>query len=53
MPDINAPAPAEATIEQETMRRVTRCLLPLITPLYLVSYIDRSNVSFAAFDDES
>jgi hypothetical protein len=45
MPDINAAAPAGTTIEQETMRRVTRRLLPLISLLYLASYIDRSNVS--------
>ena len=48
MPDVKASVPAEATIEQETMRRVTRRLLPLIMLLYLVSYIDRSNLSFAA-----
>lgn len=48
MPDVKASAPAEATIEQETMRRVTRRLLPLMMLLYLVSYIDRSNLSFAA-----
>ncbi|MDY7529749.1 MULTISPECIES: MFS transporter [unclassified Cryobacterium] len=36
------------TIEHETMRRVTRRLMPLIMVCYFIAYIDRSNVSVAS-----
>lgn len=35
-------------IETDTVRRVTRRLLPLIMLLFLIAYIDRSNISIAA-----
>ena len=35
-------------IESRTIRRVAWRLLPLIVIIYLVAYIDRTNVSFAA-----
>lgn len=40
--------PTTAALETDTVRRVTRRLLPLIMLLFLVSYIDRSNISIAA-----
>lgn len=40
-------APA-SPLENETMRRVSIRLLPLIIVCYIVAYIDRSNVSIAA-----
>lgn len=39
---------AMASVETDTMARVTRRLLPLIMALFLVAYIDRSNISIAA-----
>lgn len=39
---------SETPLEQATMRRVARRLLPLIIVCYLIAYIDRSNVSIAA-----
>lgn len=41
-------AAAEAQLEALTMRRVGRRLLPFLFLLYVVCYIDRTNVSFAA-----
>ena len=35
-------------IESRTIHRVAWRLLPLIVIIYLVAYIDRTNVSFAA-----
>ena len=35
-------------VERRTIRRVAWRLLPLIVIIYLVAYIDRTNVSFAA-----
>ncbi len=35
-------------IEEETRRRVARRLMPFIFLLYIVSYLDRVNVGFAA-----
>lgn len=47
---IEAPAAhiAFVNLERSTMRQITWRLLPLITLLYFVAYIDRSNLSFAA-----
>jgi MFS transporter, ACS family, tartrate transporter len=36
-------------IERRTIRKVAWRLLPLIVAIYFVAYIDRTNVSFAAF----
>src|SRR6202051_4433203 len=36
-------------IERRTIRKVAWRLLPLIVVIYFVAYIDRTNVSFAAF----
>ncbi|MBV9552587.1 MAG: MFS transporter, partial [Alphaproteobacteria bacterium] len=38
----------ERTIEQRTMRKVYWRLLPFTGLLYLICYIDRANVGFAA-----
>lgn len=37
-----------ATIEQSLIRKVTRRLIPLLFILYIVAYLDRVNVGFAA-----
>ncbi|HLB97441.1 MAG TPA: MFS transporter [Acetobacteraceae bacterium] len=39
--------PAASEIEQATMRRVARRLVPLLIACYCVAYLDRVNVSFA------
>ena len=36
------------TLEQQTIRKVSWRLLPLIIVIYFVAYIDRTNVGFAA-----
>jgi MFS transporter, ACS family, tartrate transporter len=43
--DLNA---ADAVLEQETMRRVSRRLLPFVFVLYIFNFLDRSNVGLAA-----
>ncbi len=40
--------PNAEPIERETMRRVTRRLVPLLMICYFVGYLDRVNVSFAS-----
>ncbi len=40
--------PNAEPIERETMRRVTRRLIPLLMICYFVGYLDRVNVSFAS-----
>lgn len=46
---MSAPAPSDATsIERATLRKVTRRLLPFLLLLYVVAYIDRVNIGFAA-----
>lgn len=40
--------PADASIERETMRRVSLRLLPFLMLAYLICYIDRTNAGFAA-----
>ncbi len=48
-PFVTTPASAtDAALEAATMRRVSRRLLPFLFLLYVVCYIDRTNVSFAA-----
>jgi ACS family tartrate transporter-like MFS transporter len=39
--------PAASEVEQATMRRVARRLVPLLIACYFVAYLDRVNVSFA------
>jgi ACS family tartrate transporter-like MFS transporter len=47
-PDPVRAAPgADATFEQDTMRTVTRRIVPFIFVCYVVSYLDRINVGFA------
>ncbi len=36
------------TIEQQTIRKISWRLLPLIIAIYFIAYIDRTNVAFAA-----
>ena len=43
-----APSPADSAMEPATMARVNRRLLPFLFLLYVVCFIDRTNVSFAA-----
>ncbi|MGH7619295.1 MAG: MFS transporter [Gemmatimonadaceae bacterium] len=38
----------DGDVERETIRRVTARLLPLLFPLYVGAYLDRTNVSLAA-----
>jgi ACS family tartrate transporter-like MFS transporter len=46
---LSAPAPDGASsIERVTLRKVTRRLLPFLLLLYVVAYIDRVNIGFAA-----
>src|ERR1700689_692182 len=40
--------PMERTLEAEVMRRVSWRLMPLLLTAYLICYIDRVNVGFAA-----
>jgi ACS family tartrate transporter-like MFS transporter len=40
--------PAVDPLEKETMRRITRRLIPLLMVSYFAAYLDRVNVSFAA-----
>lgn len=42
------PQPAITPLESDTVSRVTRRLLPLIMLLFLVAYLDRTNISVAA-----
>ena len=44
---IAAPAPVPA-LEQRTMRRVIRRIVPFLTILFIVNFLDRTNVGFAA-----
>jgi ACS family tartrate transporter-like MFS transporter len=41
---------APAAVERETMRKVSRHLLPLLFLLYIASYLDRTNVGIAALE---
>jgi MFS family permease len=41
--------PAASEVEQATMRRVARRLIPLLIACYFVAYLDRVNVGFAGF----
>ncbi|MDZ4658040.1 MAG: MFS transporter [Bythopirellula sp.] len=41
--------PAAATLEEKTRRRVWLHLLPVLFGLYILAYIDRSNIAVASF----
>ena len=43
------PVDPTSEIERRTIRKVSWRLLPLIVTIYFVAYMDRTNVSFAAF----
>jgi ACS family tartrate transporter-like MFS transporter len=43
-----ATAPTQDTLEAQTMRRVSRRLIPLLMICYFAAYLDRVNVGFAA-----
>lgn len=45
---MTAPPMIAKAIETNTIRRVTRRLMPLIVVCYIIAYIDRSNISIAA-----
>jgi MFS family permease len=40
--------PSEATLEQRTVRRVFRRIVPFLAILYVINFLDRTNVGFAA-----
>ena len=42
------PAPNVSDIEQQTIKRVTRRLIPFLILLFVVAFLDRNNVGFAA-----
>jgi MFS transporter, ACS family, tartrate transporter len=39
-----------ASLEKRTIKKVTRRIVPFIFILYIVSYLDRANIGFAALD---
>ncbi len=47
-PDIDPAAAGPTELEQSTMRRVTRHIMPFIMLCYFVAYLDRVNVGFAS-----
>jgi ACS family tartrate transporter-like MFS transporter len=40
----------ETSIEKRTIKKVTRRIVPFIFILYIVSYLDRANIGYAALD---
>src|SRR5579884_512305 len=42
--------PGMETVAERARRRITRRILPYLLVLYIVAYLDRSNVSYAALD---
>ena len=49
LPDSHDARPGDiSAVESETMRQVSRHLLPLLFVLYIASYLDRTNVGIAA-----
>ena len=50
-PDMSPAATAtESRLERASLRAVTRRLLPFLFLLYVVSFLDRVNVGFAALE---
>ncbi|WP_040262560.1 MFS transporter [Pseudomonas massiliensis] len=45
---MNTPHPAVSELETQTIRRVTRRLVPFLILLFVVAFLDRNNVGFAA-----
>ncbi|GIN87487.1 MFS transporter [Heyndrickxia sporothermodurans] len=39
-----------ASVEKRTVKKVTRRIVPFIFLLYIISYLDRANIGFAALD---
>ena len=48
MATLAEPIERESSLEAATMSRVSRRLIPLLFCLYIVCFIDRTNVSIAA-----
>src|ERR1700676_1907814 len=44
----NGPASAPASIEMKTVRKLQARIVPLLFLLYMVAYLDRINIGFAA-----
>src|SRR6202790_2756059 len=44
----NGPASAPASIEMKTVRKLQAKIVPLLFLLYMVAYLDRINIGFAA-----
>ena len=42
------PLPDVSDIEQQTIKRVTRRMIPFLVLLFVVAFLDRNNVGFAA-----
>ncbi|ERI09383.1 MFS transporter [Aneurinibacillus aneurinilyticus] len=41
---------ATATLEKRTVRKVTRRIVPFLFVLYIISYLDRANIGYAALE---
>jgi MFS family permease len=48
VPIASALTSATATLEQQTIRRVFRRIVPFLSLLYVINFLDRTNVGFAA-----
>jgi len=48
MTSTTAALPMQSTLEQRTVRRVFRRIVPFLGILYVINFLDRTNVSFAA-----
>jgi ACS family tartrate transporter-like MFS transporter len=44
----SAPAPAPSTIEATTIRKLRTRIIPIVFVLFVINYIDRINIGFAA-----
>src|SRR4029077_7159106 len=44
----NGPASAPSSVETKTIRKVQARIIPLLFLLYIVAYLDRINIGFAA-----
>lgn len=45
---MTTPLPDVSDIEQQTIKRVTRRMIPFLVLLFVVAFLDRNNVGFAA-----
>lgn len=41
---------SQLNFEKKTIRKVTRRIIPLLFLLYIISYLDRANVGYAALE---